>query len=381
MSKKKIVLIDGHSILTRAFFGVPDLTNAAGLHTNAVYGFLNIMFKILEEEKPEYLMVAFDVKAPTFRHKMFDGYKGTRKPMPAELHEQVPMIQELLASMNIKVVTLEGYEADDILGTVAKKAEAEEYDVTIVSGDRDLLQLATDKILIRIPKTKQSGTEIENYFASDVFEKYGVSPTEFIDMKGLMGDTADNIPGVKSIGEKTAAKLITEYKTIENIYQNIASVKPERVKNALIADEKNARLSKLLATIQTDSPVEIDFSQCRIQHLFNPEAYKLMKTFGFKTFLAKFDEQTAEQAAEFDPLKKLHSIEDKASLENLIQQLESLSSDCCIGYADYFQDEFSTNCVCLSFQGDVYLIEKKNDLSINDLQKLLPILYEEKKLI
>ena len=146
MSKKKIVLIDGHSILTRAFFGVPDLTNAAGLHTNAVYGFLNIMFKILEEEKPEYLMVAFDVKVPTFRHKMFDGYKGTRKPMPAELHEQVPMIQELLASMNIKVVTLEGYEADDILGTVAKKAEAEEYDVTIVSGDRDLLQLATDKI-------------------------------------------------------------------------------------------------------------------------------------------------------------------------------------------------------------------------------------------
>ena len=261
MSQKKIVLIDGHSILTRAFFGVPDLTNADGLHTNAVYGFLNIMFKILEEEKPDGLFVAFDVKTPTFRHKMYEAYKGTRKPMPQELHEQVPLIQEVLKTMHITVMTKEGYEADDILGTVARQAREKDYDVVIVSGDRDLLQLAEERVLIRIPKTKKGGTEIENYYAADVQEKYGVTPKAFIDMKGLMGDTADNIPGVRSIGEKTASKLIQEYGTIENIYQNIDSVKPARVQNALIAGEEDAKLSKILATINVNSPVEPDLEQ------------------------------------------------------------------------------------------------------------------------
>ena len=180
MSKKKIVLIDGHSILTRAFFGVPDLTNVDGLHTNAVYGFLNIMFKILEEEKPDGLFVAFDVKAPTFRHKMYEAYKGTRKPMPQELHEQVPLIQKVLKTMHITVMTKEGYEADDILGTVARQAREKDYDVVIVSGDRDLLQLAEERVLIRIPKTKKGGTEIENYYAADVKETYGVTPKAFI---------------------------------------------------------------------------------------------------------------------------------------------------------------------------------------------------------
>ena len=269
MSKKKIVLIDGHSILTRAFFGVPDLTNADGLHTNAVYGFLNIMFKILEEEKPDGLFVAFDVKAPTFRHKMYEAYKGTRKPMPQELHEQVPLIQEVLKTMHITVMTKEGYEADDILGTVARQAREKDYDVVIVSGDRDLLQLAEERVLIRIPKTKKGGTEIENYYAADVQEKYGVPPKAFIDMKRLMGDTADNIPGVRSIGEKTASKLIQEYGTIENIYQNIDSVKPARVQNALIAGEEDAKLSKILATINVNSPVEPDLEQCDIEQMYN----------------------------------------------------------------------------------------------------------------
>ena len=164
----KLVLIDGHSILNRAFFGIPDLTNSEGLHTNAVYGFLNIMFKILEEEQPDYLTVAFDVSEPTFRHKMFAEYKGTRKPMAEELRQQVPLMKEMLKAMGITVVEKGGYEADDILGTIAKQSEAKGLTVSVVSGDRDLLQLATDRIKIRIPKTKRTGTEIEDYNTKEV---------------------------------------------------------------------------------------------------------------------------------------------------------------------------------------------------------------------
>lgn len=191
---EKIVLIDGHSIINRAFYGVPDLTNAEGLHTNGIYGFLNIMFRILDEEKPEYLAVAFDLKAPTFRHKMYDAYKGTRKPMPEELREQVPVLKELLAAMGIPLLMMEGYEADDLLGTAAKKSEEAGVDAVIVSGDRDLLQLATEKIMIRMPKTKRGVTEIENYHAQDVKDAYQVTPSQIIELKALMGDASDNIP-------------------------------------------------------------------------------------------------------------------------------------------------------------------------------------------
>ena len=197
---EKLVLIDGHSILNRAFFGLPDLTNAEGLHTNAVYGFLNILFKILEEEQPEYLTVAFDVHAPTFRHKMFDAYKGTRKPMAEELRQQVPLMKEMLRAMGVTVIEKEGLEADDLLGTIAKRSEAAGYEVSVVSGDRDLLQLASDHIKIRIPKTRRTGTEIEDYNTKEVLEKYQVTPLQFIDVKALMGDTADNIPGVPKVG-------------------------------------------------------------------------------------------------------------------------------------------------------------------------------------
>ena len=211
---EKLVLIDGHSILNRAFFGLPDLTNAEGLHTNAVYGFLNILFKILEEEQPEYLTVAFDVHAPTFRHKMFDAYKGTRKPMAEELRQQVPLMKEMLRAMGVTVIEKEGLEADDLLGTIAKRSEAAGYEVSVVSGDRDLLQLASDHIKIRIPKTRRTGTEIEDYNTKEVLEKYQVTPLQFIDVKALMGDTADNIPGVPGIGEKTATNLIVAYGSI-----------------------------------------------------------------------------------------------------------------------------------------------------------------------
>ena len=174
---EKIVLIDGHSILNRAFYGVPDLTNSEGRHTNAVYGFLNILFKILEEEKPQYLTVAFDVHAPTFRHMQYAEYKGTRKGMPEELKEQVPLMQEVLKSMGVVIVTKEGYEADDILGTIAVNCEKAGMEVTVVSGDRDLLQLATDHILIRIPKTRMGKTTMEDYHTAEVLEKYQLAPS------------------------------------------------------------------------------------------------------------------------------------------------------------------------------------------------------------
>ena len=190
---QKLVLIDGHSILNRAFYGVPDLSNAEGLHTNAIYGFLNIMFKILDEEKPEYLTVTFDVHAPTFRHEMFSEYKGTRKPMAEELRQQVPVIKEVLEAMNISTIEKAGLEADDLLGTLSRMCEESGMDVSIISGDRDTLQLATEHVKIRIPKTKQGKTEIENYYAADVVERYKVTPREFIDGKALMGSSADNI--------------------------------------------------------------------------------------------------------------------------------------------------------------------------------------------
>ena len=204
----KLVLIDGHSILNRAFYGVPELTNSEGLHTNAVYGFLNIMFKILEEEKADHLAVAFDLKEPTFRHKMYADYKGTRKPMPEELREQVPLMKEVLTAMGVPIMTMAGYEADDILGTLAKRNQADGVEVSVVSGDRDLLQLADKHIKIRIPKTSRGQTEVKDYYPEDVKREYQVTPEEFIDVKALMGDASDNIPGVPSIGEKTATSLI-----------------------------------------------------------------------------------------------------------------------------------------------------------------------------
>lgn len=286
--KEKIVLIDGHSILNRAFYGLPVLTNSEGLHTNAVYGFLNILFKVLEEEHAGYVAVAFDLKTPTFRHKMFEGYKGTRKPMPQELHEQVPLMKEMLQAMGIPVMTLEGYEADDILGTVSRQMEKQGLEVSIVSGDRDLLQLATDDILIRIPKTKATGTEIENYYAKDVQEKYQVTPEQFIDLKALMGDTSDNIPGVPGIGEKTATKIIVQYGSIEEAYAHVDEITPTRARENLRNNYELAQMSKVLARIDLEVPFSLEKDAARIENLYTSEALKLCRRLEFKNLLGRF---------------------------------------------------------------------------------------------
>ena len=315
----KLVLIDGHSILNRAFYGVPDLTNAAGLHTNAIYGFLNILFKILDEESPDYLTVAFDVKAPTFRHEMFKEYKGTRKPMPEELREQVPVMKEVLQAMGIRIIEQAGYEADDLLGTIAKRAEAEGIDVSLVSGDRDLLQIATDRIRIRIPKTKGGRTEIENYYAADVEAKYQVNPVQFIDLKALMGDTADNIPGVPKVGEKTATDLMVQFGSLDGIYEHIDEVTKKSVKESLIQNKDLAYLSRELATIKLDSTLTYTLEEARVGNFFNEASYILFKKLEFKNLLYKFEKGVSNEEIS----ASFHLVENLAEVEALFTRVLS----------------------------------------------------------
>ena len=286
---KKLVLIDGHSILNRAFYGVPELSNSQGLHTNAVYGFLNIMFKVLDEEAADYIAVAFDLSAPTFRHKAYAEYKGTRKSMPDELREQVPLIKEVLSSMNIPILTKEGYEADDIIGTIAKRYQSDEVFVSVLSGDRDLLQLSDTHIKIRIPKTSKGVTTVHDYLPEDVMNEYGVTPKEFIDVKALMGDTSDNVPGVPSIGEKTATKIIQEYHSIENAIEHVDELKPPRASKALAEHIEDAKFSKMLVTIVTDAPIETEIYDMVVGNLYTKESLEWINKLEFKSFLKRYE--------------------------------------------------------------------------------------------
>ena len=323
----KLVLVDGHSILNRAFFGIPDLTNSEGLHTNAVYGFLNILFKILDEEQPDYLTVAFDVHAPTFRHKMYDAYKGTRKPMAEELRQQVPLMKEMLTAMGVTIVEKEGYEADDLLGTIAKQSEAQGLEVSIVSGDRDLLQLASDHIKIRIPKTKRTGTEIEDYLAKDVVEKYQVTPLQFIDVKALMGDSADNIPGVPGIGEKTATALIVSYGSIENAHDHLEEIKPNRAKQNLSEHYDIAQMSKELATIEIHAPIEYSLEDAKLGNLFTEEAYLMCKRLEFKNMLSRFDIDAPKNLAE----EHFTFVTDKEQISDIFKKAKKAGHiGCCL---------------------------------------------------
>ncbi len=322
----KLLLMDGHSIANRAFYGVPDLTNSAGEHTGAIFGFLNMMFKFIEDEQPDNFAVAFDVHAPTFRHKMFDAYKGTRKPMLPELKEQIPRIQEMLKAMGVPVITMEGWEADDILGTLSRIGEEKGFDVTIVSGDRDLLQLATEKVKISIPKTKKTGTEIENYYAEDVKALYGVTPKQFIDIKALMGDASDNIPGVEGIGEKTASNLIQQYGSIEECHAHVEELKPPRASKNLAAQWETAVLSKELATINVEAPIELEEGCTKLGNLFTEEAYLLCKRYELKKLLPKFEntDTTKVQDNTSESFKRIYEL---ADVENFFGQLKNNGKD------------------------------------------------------
>ncbi|MFR3961188.1 DNA polymerase I [Eubacterium ventriosum] len=294
----KFVLIDGHSILNRAFYGVPIFTNSEGLHTNAVFGFLNIMFKIIDSKQPDYMAVAFDVHQPTFRHEMFKDYKGTRKPMMEELREQVPVIKELLQKMNITTVELPGYEADDVIGTLSKKGEKAGMEVDVISGDRDLLQLASDYITICIPKTKKGQTTVEEYNTEGVRKLYKVTPTEFIDVKALMGDSSDNIPGVPGIGEKGATAIISQFGSIENAYDHADEISNTRNRNALLNNYEMAQMSKTLATINIQSPVEVTPEQCKLEDIYTEDALEMIKRLEFKSMIQRFGSVTSTNDCE-----------------------------------------------------------------------------------
>lgn len=329
---EKIMLIDGNSIVNRAFYGVPLLTNGEGRYTNGVYGFLNILFKLLDEEQPDYLAVAFDLHAPTFRHRTFDGYKGTRKGMPEELREQMPLLKEVLQAMHIPIFEQEGFEADDILGTLSALAEKNGIVPVVVSGDRDLLQLAGETLKVRIPKTKGGRTETEDYYAADVQAKYGVTPAEFIDMKALMGDTSDNIPGVPGIGEKTAAKIITQYHDIETAIAHAAEIKPKKASENLAAYQEQARLSKFLATIVRDMPLEWDKESLKIGDMFNQTAYELVKRLEFKSMFSRFEgsasaPKQAEQTYRF--------VADREGAKEVLAALKKGE----VGYAFVYENE------------------------------------------
>lgn len=316
--REKIVLIDGHSILNRAFYGVPDLTNSEGLHTNAVYGFLNILFKILDEERPEYLTVTFDVHAPTFRHKLFEDYKGTRKPMAEELRQQVPVIKQVLRAMNIEIIEKEGLEADDLLGTISHLCEEKGMDVSIISGDRDTLQLATEHVKIRIPKTKQGRTEVEDYNAEEVKMRYGVTPEEFIDVKALMGDTSDNIPGVPGVGEKTATKIIQDYGCIENAHEHAAEIKPPRASKNLQEYWEQAKLSKILATIDIHADIEFDLKAARLGNPYTSAAHEIFQKLEFKNMLGRFDVERVTNDVE----SAFREVTDRQEIEKIFAEAE-----------------------------------------------------------
>ena len=370
----KIVLIDGHSILNRAFYGLPDLTNAEGLHTNAIYGFLTIMFKLLEEEKPEYLTVAFDVHAPTFRHKMYAEYKGTRKPMADELRQQVPVIKEVLHAMGVKTIECAGLEADDLIGTLSNRCENEGMEVTVISGDRDLLQLATEHVKIRIPKTKQGKTEIEDYYAKDVEERYQVTPKEFIDLKALMGDTADNIPGVPSIGEKTATKIITQYHSIEEAHEHVDELKPPRASRALSEHWDLAVLSKELATINVKADFPYELSEAKLGNLYTEEAYIFFQKLEFKNLLSRFDVSAPANKVE-DGFKIITS---KSEAEKVFVQAEEASTIGAVIFKDLenvlplFADQAGLGGIGLCFsKEESYCIKVEKDITGEWLLKKL----------
>lgn len=303
---EKLVVIDGNSILNRAFYGIMSskmLQTADGTYTNAVYGFLAIMFKILEDVKPEYLAVAFDVKHPTKRHEMYKEYKGTRKGMPDELAVQMPIIKNVLKTMNIKVIELPGYEADDILGTLAKYSEKQGVDTILLTGDRDSFQLASNHITIRIPRTKAGKTEVEDFDRNKILEVYGLEPEQLIEVKGLMGDTSDNIPGVPGVGEKTALNLIKEFANIDSIYEKLENgenVAKGKLKENLEANKDLAILSRELGRIDVNAPIEKELSTLKIQEWNRKEVYEIFKELRFNKYIERFNLENSDTVEEKD---------------------------------------------------------------------------------
>ena len=319
----KFVLVDGNSIMNRAFYGIMGskmLTTKDGKYTNAVYGFLAILFKLLDDIQPQYMAVAFDLKAPTARHKMYEGYKANRHGMPDELAEQMPIIKEVLRAMNIDIIEMEGYEADDILGTLSCYGEAKNLDVTILSGDRDTFQLATDKVTIRIPHTKGGKTETDEYNREKIIEKYGLEPKQLIEVKGLQGDTSDNIPGVPGVGEKTALKLVQKYGSIENLYKKIEEGQDDlkgKQREKIVENKELAELSRTLGTINTKVPIKDDLTDLKVEEWDKEKVLELFKNLNFNRYIDRFNLRENGESENKQEIKELYKSVEK-SLKDVI---------------------------------------------------------------
>ena len=325
---KKLVLIDGNSIMNRAFYGIMGskaLTTKDGKYTNAIYGFLAILFKLLEDEKPDYIGVSFDLKAPTARHKMYEGYKANRKGMPTELAEQMPIIKDVLRAMNIDIIEKEGYEGDDIIGTLSRYGEQKGLEVVILSGDRDTFQLATDNVRINIPRTKAGKTETEIFNREKVKEVYGIEPKQLIEVKGLQGDTSDNIPGVPGIGEKTALSLVQKYGTIDNLYKKLESGEADikgKQKEKLEENKDLAYLSRTLGEINTQVPIEDTLEELKLEEWDKPKVLEIFKELNFKRYIYRFNLQDENGNANLD---SENNIENKYKVENkTIEEIKSI---------------------------------------------------------
>lgn len=379
---KKLVAIDGNSIMNRAFYGIMNsklLMTTDGVYTNAIYGFLTILLKIINEEKPDYLCVAFDLKAPTFRHKKYEDYKGTRKGMPDELRVQMPIIKDILRAMNITICELEGYEADDIIGTLSKMAEENGVKSLLLTGDKDYLQLATENVTVRIPTTKMGNTESTDYTPIVIKEKYGIEPIQFIQIKGLMGDSSDNIPGVPGVGEKTAFSLITKYHDLDNIYASLEEGKElegikGKLKEKLVDNKELAFLSRELGTIYKEVPLDFDVDDLEVKEYNETELYNLFVKLQFRNFIEKFGLKAGENQAVTTNIPELNiknfseiNLEGVAELAYYYQDNHLAV---CINDVEYYTSNASVEDLKKIFESDILKIghsEKQDYLSLKKI--------------
>ena len=375
----KLLILDSNSLLNRAFFAIPELTTTEGIHTNAIFGFLNMLFKMRDELKPDCIVAAFDKKGPTFRHKEYEEYKAGRKKMAPELAEQFPIIKEILSMMSVNIYELEGFEADDIIGTLAKYAEKNNIEVFVVTGDRDALQLASENINVIL--TKKGVTETVTYNYKSFLEEFNVTPTQFIDVKGLMGDKSDNIPGVPGVGEKTAYKLIQTYGSIEEVLNNIDNISGKRLKENLETYREQAIFSKKLATIMTEVPIDFDLDDIKNQDNLDKEGLKkIFLKLQMKTMLDKLPkgEDEQEQEEEIIDIKYIDSSDKFLDLSKNISDTVYISYDVknSVRYS-----EISLDKIYILFNGENYLIDY-NKIGNEDTAKLaLKNIMENKEIV
>ena len=390
--KKKLLLIDGNSIMNRAFYGIMGskmLMTTDGKYTNAIYGFLAILFKNLEDLNPDYMAVSFDLKAKTARHKLYEGYKANRHGMPEELADQMPVIKDILRAMNIDIVEKEGYEGDDILGTLSKYGETQGLDVIILSGDRDTFQLASDNITIRIPRTKQGKTEVDDYDRQKVLEEYGVEPRSLIEVKGLQGDTSDNIPGVPGIGPKTAINLVKKYGTIENLYKQIEEGTDDlkgKQKESIVNNKEMAFISRQLGEIDVNVPLDDTLEVLKVEEWDKEKVLELFKVCNFKKYIERFNLDGApsskDNKKDLEHLFKINSEISIKEAEEKLGQLKKLVFYLGLEENQNKEDIIKQDIISISIynfeEKEVYYIKRKG--IENEFDDFLRRIFEDEKI-